>query len=54
MAATPQPELSPVITKQKLTVGAEVVYQDYFLNQGWRTSHQDTEREKKRDGDQET
>lgn len=34
-------------TKTKLTVRAEVIYQDYFLNKSWRTSHQNTIREKK-------
>ncbi len=40
--------------KLKLTVRAEVIYQDYFLNQSWRTSHQDTERKKGRYGGHKT
>lgn len=35
----------------KLTVGAEVVDQDDLVNEGRRTSHQDTEREQRGDGE---
>lgn len=34
---------------KKLTVGAEVIDQDYLLDQRRRTSHQDTEPDKRRD-----
>lgn len=34
---------------KKLTVGAEVIDQDYLLDQRLRTSHQDTEPEKRRE-----